>query len=366
MTYALVRKNGSIIEPTLLINKLNVHKSRVWYVKDPFPISVASTEFVPVILKTANPKFIEYALKNTNITQYLIVNSNGATNSQKRVSPDVITGLKLQIPPQYEQEVIANYLDAATSKIDEAIAQQQKMIELLDERKQIIINNAVTKGLDPNIKMRPSGIDWIGDIPEHWEIKPLKYCARTNSGSTPRSISGKENPMATIKWVRTTDLKNNHVCDTTEYLTHDEMKSASCPLLPKGTVLISMYGGEGSFGKLGMLDVEATINQALCSINCFDDIMPEFIFFYLQAIHPLWMRYAASTRKDPNLNQDTIKNISVVLPPLNEQNLIVKKINLHISIIDTVLSNVVKQISLLQDRKQIIINNVVTGKVKVV
>ena len=270
------------------------------------------------------------------------------------------------LPNKKEQEAIANYLDSATSKIDEAIAQQQKMIDLLNERKQIIINNAVTKGLDHNVKMKPSGIDWIGDIPEHWEIKPLKYCAKTNSGSTPRSISGKGNPIATIKWVRTTDLKNNHVCDTTEYLTPDEMKSASCPLLPKGTVLISMYGGEGSFGKLGMLDVEATINQALCSINCFDGIMSEFIFFYLQAIHPLWMKYAASTRKDPNLNQETIKNIGVVLPPLSEQDLIVNEISLHLNKIDTILSNIIKQISLLQERKQIIISDVVTGKVKVV
>lgn len=285
---------------------------------------------------------------------------------RKTVPFDSFMSYKIPVPSMKEQNAIVTYLDAATSKIDEAIDQQQKMIDLLNERKQIIINNAVTKGLDPNVKMKPSGVDWIGDIPEHWEIKPLKYCARTNSGSTPRSISGKENPMATIKWVRTTDLKNNHVCDTTEYLTPDEMKSASCPLLPKGTVLISMYGGEGSFGKLGMLDVEATINQALCSINCFDDIMAEFIFFYLQAIHPLWMKYAASTRKDPNLNQETIKNIGVVLPPLSEQDLIVNEVRLHLNKIDTILSNVNKQISLLQERKQIIINDVVTGKVKVV
>lgn len=273
---------------------------------------------------------------------------------------------QLPIPSLKEQNAIASYLDVATSKIDEAIAQQQKMIDLLNERKQIIINNAVTKGLDPNIKMKPSGIDWIGDIPEHWEIKPLKYCARTNSGSTPRSISGKENPLSIIKWVRTTDLKNNHVSDTSEYLTPDEMKSASCPLLPKGTVLISMYGGEGSFGKLGILDVEATINQALCSMSCYGNIIPEYIFFYLQSVHPMWMKYAASTRKDPNLNQDTIRNMLVVVPPLIEQKWIIKYINDKSIKMDKVLNDYYNRISLLQERKQIIINDVVTGKVKVV
>ena len=285
---------------------------------------------------------------------------------RKTVPFDSFMSFKIPVPSMKEQDAIVAYLDATTSKIEEAIAQQQKMIDLLNERKQIIINNAVTKGLDPNVPMKDSGIEWIGEIPEHWKVKPLKYCARTNSGSTPRSISGKENPRAIIRWVRTTDLKNHHVSDTSEYLTPEEMKSASCPLLPKGTVLISMYGGEGSFGKLGLLDVEATINQALCSINCYDGTLSEFIFFYLQAIHPLWKKYAASTRKDPNLSQETIKNIGIVLPPLTEQKLIVNEIYLHLNKIETAVEAANHQISLLQERKQIIINDVVTGKVKVV
>ena len=269
------------------------------------------------------------------------------------------------LPPLSEQQAIATYLDKVTSQIDTAISQQQKMIDLLNERKQIIINNAVTKGLDPNVKMKDSGVDWIGEIPEGWDVRKLKHIAKTNSGSTPRSISGKDNPQSTIKWVRTTDLKNSHITDTSEYLSINEMKSASCPLLPKGTVLISMYGGEGSFGKLGLLDTEATINQALCSINCTDKIIPEFIFFYLQAIHPIWIKFAMSTRKDPNLNQQTIKNIDVVFPAIDEQMYIVSAINKSIIQIDRALDNFNDQISLLQERKQIIINEVVTGKVKV-
>ena len=90
----------------------------------------------------------------------------------------------IPIPTEAEQEAIANYLDKVTSKIDAAIAQQQKMIELLNERKQIIINNAVTKGLDPTAKMKPSGIPWLGNIPAHWEVRKLKQIARLQSGET--------------------------------------------------------------------------------------------------------------------------------------------------------------------------------------
>ena len=98
---------------------------------------------------------------------------------RKTVPFDSFMSYKIPVPSRGEQDAVVEYLDAATSKIDEAIAQQQKMIDLLNERKQIIINNAVTKGLDPNVKMKPSGIDWIGDIPEHWEqCISLSMCQR--------------------------------------------------------------------------------------------------------------------------------------------------------------------------------------------
>lgn len=284
---------------------------------------------------------------------------------RKTVPFDSFMSYKIPIPSLQEQDAIVSYLDSVTSKIDEAIAQQQKMIDLLNERKQIIINDAVTKGLDPKAKMKDSGIDWIGQIPEHWEVKKLKYCSKTNSGSTPRVILGKENPSSNIKWVRTTDLNNNIIYDTSEYLSLAEMNSASCPMLPKNTVLISMYGGAGSFGKLGILGMDATINQAICSISCFDFVLPQYMFYYLQAIHPIWMKLAASSRKDPNLNQEVIKNISVLLPPKKVQHQIVEFIDREVEKIERILNNVNNQITLLQERKQIIINDVVTGKVKV-
>ena len=327
-----------------------------------------SVSLINIVLeprKTVVPKFCNYLLKSRAFIEEYYRNGRGIVADLWTTRYDEMKMIKIPMPSLKEQESITSYLDSVTTQIDTAIFQQQKMIELLNERKQIIINNAVTKGLDPNVKMKDSGVDWIGEIPEGWEVRKLKHFAKTNSGSTPRSISGKDNPQSTIKWVRTTDLKNSHITDTSEYLSINEMKSASCPLLPKGTVLISMYGGEGSFGKLGLLDTEATINQALCSINCTDKIIPEFIFFYLQAIHPIWIKYAMSTRKDPNLNQQTIKNIDVVFPAIDEQMYIVSAINKSIIQIDRALDNFNDQISLLQERKQIIINEVVTGKVKV-
>lgn len=328
-----------------------------------------SVSLINIVLKprkVIHVGYSNYLLKSYKFIEEYYRNGRGIVADLWTTRFDEMKMIKLAIPTLIEQEAIANYLDSVTSKIDTAIAQQQKMIDLLNERKQIIINNAVTKGLNPNVKMKDSGVEWIGEIPEHWEVKPLKYCAKTNSGSTPRTILGKENPLSNIKWVRTTDLDNSSVYDTSEYLSLKEIQSASCPLLPKNTVLISMYGGSGSFGKLGILKIEATINQALCSINCFQNILPEYIFYYLQAIHSIWMKFAASTRKDPNLNQDIVKNISVVLPSMDEQKKLVDYISCENRRIQTLVKIANEQISLLQERKQIIINDVVTGKVKVV
>ena len=134
----------SISGPTLLVNKLNVHKERIWFISDPGSNAVASTEFVPIRIHSANPRFVEYAMLNHFVTEHLICSSNGATNSQKRVSPDSIAKLKLPIPSDVEQKKIVDYLDNAIKPINNAIYTCDEIISRLDERKRIIINDVVT------------------------------------------------------------------------------------------------------------------------------------------------------------------------------------------------------------------------------
>ena len=359
-----ISKYTVVAPDDIMINGLNLNydfiSQRVAQVRENGVITSAYVSLRPTSL--ACSRYYTYFLKSMDFKKMF---HGMGTGIRLTLSYNELKNQFIPFPAIKEQQAIATYLDTATAKIDEAIAQQQKMIDLLNERKQIIINNAVTKGLNPDAPMKDSGVDWIGEIPEHWEVNKLKNCAKTNSGSTPRSIAGKENPTSTIRWVRTTDLHNNVVEDTSEYISEKEMSSASCPWLPVNTVLISMYGGAGSFGKVGLLNIEATINQALCSINCNSSILPKFMFYYLQSVHRIWMKYAASSRKDPNLNQEIIRNLDLVIPPLVEQEQIVASIESKLSSLETVIKCSEKQISLLQERKQIIINDVVTGKVKV-
>lgn len=273
----------------------------------------------------------------------------------------------LPVPTIAEQEGIANYLDKKCSEIDNVISAQQKRIALLQELKQSVITHAVTKGLDPNVEMKDSGVEWIGEVPSHWKIMPIKYIAKTNSGSTPKNIKGKSNNKSVIKWVRTTDLSDmtDYVYDSSEYLSKEEFESASCPWLPQHTVVVAMYGGAGTIGKAGILGIESTINQALCSLESKGVEHYKYLYYTIKALRPYWMKLAASSRKDPNISQDIIRNMKVAVPPFTEQENIANYLDKKSASIDSSLSKAQHQVELLQEYKQSLITEVVTGKRKV-
>ena len=298
------------------------------------------------------------------LTEVFDLFGSGATF--KEISADTFANLRLPYPSLEEQDAIASYLDEKCGKIDKAIATQEKRVELLKELRQNIITQAVTRGINPDAPLKDSGVEWIGEVPEHWKVMKIKHLAYTNSGSTPKNIKGKDSDDATIVWVRTTDLNDNMVMNSSEYLTKDEYESASCPWLPQYTVLVAMYGGVGTIGKYGILGIESTINQALCSLNSKKEMNQFFLFYCISAIRRYWMKFAASSRKDPNISQEIIRNVELPVPPLSEQQEIVTYIETKTARLDASIEKAEHQIELLQELKQSIITEVVTGKRKVV
>ena len=246
------------------------------------------------------------------------------------------------LPPRTEQDSIVRYLDAATSKIDKAIAMQQKMIDLLNERKQIIIQNAVTKGLDENVEMKDSGVEWIGMIPKHWEIIKIKHLAKLQSGS---------------------NLTSNEISDTGSY---------------------PVYGGNGLRGFYGSYNCEGSYvligrQGALCgNINYAEDKFwateHAVVCYPKKTYNTLWLgevlrlmnlgQYSLASAQ-PGLAVERIKGLYVPNPSIEEQNKIALFLKQNIGKIDLYARHCQRQITLLQERKQIIINEVVTGKVKV-
>ena len=248
----------------------------------------------------------------------------------------------IPIPTEAEQEAIANYLDKVTSKIDAAIAQQQKMIELLNERKQIIINNAVTKGLDPTVKMKPSGIPWLGNIPAHWEVRKLKQIARLQSGETINSERFTESGYPVFG--------GNGFRGYTDTYNHD------------GNYIL--IGRQGALcGNINYAHGQFFATEHAVVVYPFKN---EDIIWLGELLRSSNLNQYSQSAAQPGLSVSVIGNICYPYPPDKEK----KKISSYLQSVLPKIENGINicndRIDLLQERKQIIINEVVTGKVKVI
>ena len=284
--------------------------------------------------------------------------------------------LYLPVPTRKEQDAIVAYLDSATSKIDEAITQQQKMIDLLNERKQIIINNAVTKGLDPNVKMKPSGIDWIGDIPKHWGTLPIKHFKSKVKnafvdgpfGSNLKSehyVEGGDVYVIESGMVTTGIFVNKNF----KTITLSHFKTIERSECKTGDVIIAKIGAKfGMAAELPELGKRCVVsgNSLKITLNQKKMINPLFVCYMgLAKIKGGFIGLYQETAQ-PALSLGGLNNMYFPVPPLQEQIEIAQYLSEQIKTINLAIDYSNKQISLLQERKQIIINDVVTGKVKVV
>lgn len=291
-----------------------------------------------------------------------------AKNLRHSFTEEQLGQLKVPMPPLSEQQAIADYLDETCSQIDEIIAEAKASIDEYKELKQSVIFEAVTKGLDKNVEMKDSGVEWIGEIPVDWNIAKINCVAWTTSGATPlRSKETEYYDNAVIRWVRTLDLNNGHVTDSSEKITETALKNSSCSIMPVKTVCVAMYGGSGTIGKSGILEVECATNQAICSIVSDKKVLnPDYLHYVIMAVRKYWMKYAVGTRKDPNINQQIIAQMRIPIPQLSKQDIIVNHLDKVTDKCDSLISEKESLINDLEAYKKSLIYEVVTGKRRVV
>ena len=319
--------------------------------------------------KAANPKFMHYLYKTPIYLAEFARHSTGVIPSRWRMYTDDFGQVLTLIPPIDEQDKIVSYLDKVTSKIDEAIAQQQKMIDLLNERKQIIINNAVTKGLNPDVPMKYSGVDWIGEIPEHWTTIRLGYCAWIRARLGWKGLKSDEYVDNGYPFLSAFNIVNNKLdWNKLNYINKFRYEESPEIKLRIGDILLVKDGaGIGKCARVDSLPLgEATANGSLAFITANERVYYKFLHYYI--ISNSFNKYKdllITGMGVPHLTQGEIKNMMLPIPPLNEQYIIVQRLDKNINVIDNILEHYLQQITFLQERKRIIINDVVTGKVKV-
>lgn len=266
--------------------------------------------------------------------------------------------------PLCEQQSIANHLDFYCSEIEHILADIQNSIQEYKKLKQAVITQAVTKGVRGEREMKDSGVEWAGLVPHHWGVAKIGSIGQTSSGATPlRSKEASFFDDAAIRWVRTLDLNDGLVYDSSEKITELALASSACSIMPKGTVCVAMYGGAGTIGKCGLLMSDCATNQAVCSIVCNREIVsPIFLLMQLLALKSYWMKYAVGTRKDPNISQDVVARMKILIPPLDEQKEITDYLDAKCTEIDKLIAKKEQLVKELESYKKSLIYEVVTGK----
>lgn len=282
---------------------------------------------------------------------------------QKRVPDDFVRNFAWSFPPLAEQTTIAAFLDRETAKIDALVAEQEKLLTLLAEKRQATISHAVTKGLNPDAPMRDSGVEWLGEVPAHWGVSALSYLATINTGSTPdrgepRYWNG------SIPWIKTGEIAWKPIIEAEEFITDQALAETAVRIAEPGTLMMAMYGQGVTRGRVALLSITASYNQACAAISFGSRISVEYARYFFMAAYQ-HIREDGNETSQMNLSSGIIAKIKLPIPPSEEQAAIVKFLNAETTRVDVLAAEATRAIALLKERRAALISAAVTGKIDV-
>ncbi len=360
-----ISKYTIVLPGDIVINGLNLNydfvSQRIGQVEELGVITSAYICLRPT--NYANRKYLLYLLKAMDGIKLF---HGMGTGVRMTLSYKELKNKRLPVPPLSEQTAMVAYLDRVTVQIDKAIAQQQRMIDLLNERKQIIIQHAVTKGLDPNAEMVDSGVKWIGEMPKGWKSTPLRFVFEMRNGYTPSKNDPSFWNGGTIPWFRMEDIRKRgrFLKEATQYVTTKAVNG-------KGTFSAGSYIMAictASIGEHAILIADSLANQQFANFKICKSLSslysPMFLYYYFFVIGD-FCRHNENSTCFQYVDMDALKNFPILQPSMKIQNEIVSFLDKNLERLEVTLKQTEKRISLLRERKQIIINEVVTGKVKV-
>jgi type I restriction enzyme, S subunit len=337
--YVLIGRQGA------LCGNINYATGKFW---------ASEHAVVATIRNNENFEWLGELLRAINLNQYTV------SAAQPGLAVERIKELKIPTPPINEQNNIAQFLLIKTQEIDSLIFKKQKLIELLKEERAAIINQAVTKGIDPNVEMKDSGIEWLGKIPAHWDVKRFKYCASIANGQVdPKDPSYLSMPL----------IAPNHI------------ESGTGKLLSIETVL--EQGAESGkylydIGNILYSKIRPNLKKAcipqfvgLCSADMYPirikrDLRPEFLLnFLLSEVFTNFAIERSMRVAMPKINREDLNNCNLVLPPLSEQDNIIQYIKDEIGKLDDAVAKAEREIELIKEYLTTLISEVVSGKIDV-
>ena len=314
-----------------------------------------------------NPKFAWYVMNN-DIARLQFDHLSNSTTGLANLNSTMIGELLLSVPPSAEQQAIATFLDRETEKIDALITEQQRLVELLAEKRQAVISHAVTKGLNPNAPMKDSGIEWLGEVPGHWMIVPLGYLATLIQtgpfGSQLHSEDYVESETPVINPSNILDGKL--VADWSCTVTQEIVARLSQHKLMFGDIVFARRGEMGRCAMVTTNEINWLCGTGSLNVRLSSLAIPEFVSIYLRTayIRELLKLESVGSTMD-NLNTQILSKVPVPLPSLAEQHAIAMFLDIETTKFDTLTAEANRAIALLQERRSALISAAVTGKIDV-
>ena len=330
---------------------------------------VSPAYFIFQLREDIDSRYFHLAIRSRLYISFFGSASDGVRIGQWDLSRDRMKNIQFLIPPLPEQTTIAAFLDRKTTLIDQAIGIKQKQIELLKERRQILIHKAVTRGLNPNVKMKDSGVEWIGEIPEEWEVKRLKYClvGKLKYGA---NESGIEYDVNLPRYVRITDFGQDGKLSEDNKLSLS-WKQGGEYLLKDGDILFARSGATVGktyqFKKSMSIEICYSFAGYLIKAESNEElILSDFLYLYTNSnLFNKWKEGIFIKATIENIGADKYSQLQVIIPPLIEQKEILAKYRIDDDKFATAISLKVQEIEKLKEYKATLINSAVTGKIKV-
>lgn len=309
-------------------------------------------------------EFLKYYMLSRDFIN--IVDSSTYGSKMPRASWDFIGNLPVLLPDVEEQRVIARFLDFKTAQIDALISKKKELLDKLAEKRTALISHAVTKGLDPTVAMKDSGVPWLGNIPAHWDAKRLKFVVSTFGGGTPNT--GKpEYWNGDIPWVSPKDMKSDFIEATEDYLTEIGVAESATKIVPVDSVLIVVRSGILRHTiPVARNTVQVSLNQDMKALVANERLRPGFIHWFISGLQegllPIWSKQGCTVE---SIEMDYMSNTVIPLPPVEEQDAILEKILEITSRLDAQAEKVTAVISSLIEYRSSLITHAVTGKIDV-
>lgn len=284
----------------------------------------------------------------------------------KEISAEAFSSFKLPFPNYETQKRISEYLDTRCAELDSLIASKEKTNAILKERRQSLICEAVTKGLDPTVSMKESGVDWLGVIPEQWNVVSLKRLGTPETGATP-SKANSDYWDGTIPWVSSKDMKSDYLTDSEDHITKEAVTETGLKLFPKDTIIFCVRSGilRHTF-PVSIATVPVTINQDLRAMVLTDEMDSAFLLYYLRGINDiiiaLYQKIGATVE---SIEMDWLMYLPVLVPSKSEQQQIVSNLKEACASIDAAIKANNSTIEKLKEYRQSLIYEAVTGKIEV-